>query len=99
MRDWFIIRNKYCYGAGTGLHYICELSSQAAGGRVEPMEASTTFATDDELVPDTARSGRANAIISPSRWYKNPSGYCCPFDSFAGHSLAKFPLTALLPES
>ena len=31
---------------------------------------STTGATDDEPVPDTARSGRANAIISPSRWYK-----------------------------
>src|SRR5450759_3585327 len=38
---------------------------------------STTCATDDEPVPDTARSGRANAIISPSRWYKKsvrPSG-------------------------
>src|SRR5450631_3936050 len=31
---------------------------------------STAGATDDEPVPDTARSGRANAIISPSRWYK-----------------------------
>ena len=31
---------------------------------------STTGTTDDEPVPDTARSGRANAIISPSRWYK-----------------------------
>jgi hypothetical protein len=31
---------------------------------------STTRATDDEPVPDTARSGRANAIVSPSRWYK-----------------------------
>ena len=31
---------------------------------------STTGATDDEPVPDTARSGRANAIVSPSRWYK-----------------------------
>ena len=31
---------------------------------------STACATDDEPVPDTARSGRANAIISPSRWYK-----------------------------
>ena len=31
---------------------------------------STARATDDEPVPDTARSGRANAIISPSRRYK-----------------------------
>jgi hypothetical protein len=31
---------------------------------------STTCATDDEPVPDTARSGRANAIISPSRSFK-----------------------------
>jgi hypothetical protein len=31
---------------------------------------STTGATDDEPVPDTARSGRANAIVSQSRWYK-----------------------------
>ena len=31
---------------------------------------SVTGATDDEPVHDTARSGRANAIISQSRWYK-----------------------------
>src|SRR5271168_4083686 len=30
----------------------------------------TAGATDDEPVPDTARSGRANAIVSLSRWYK-----------------------------
>src|SRR5450759_4349554 len=30
----------------------------------------TTGATDDEPVPDTARSDRANAIVSPSRWYR-----------------------------
>jgi hypothetical protein len=28
------------------------------------------FATNDEPVPDTARTGRANAIISLSRWFK-----------------------------
>jgi hypothetical protein len=32
---------------------------------------SATCATDDEPVPDTARSGRANAIISLSHWYNN----------------------------
>jgi hypothetical protein len=31
---------------------------------------STTGATDDEPVPDTARSGRANAIVSQPLWYK-----------------------------
>src|SRR5665811_422109 len=31
---------------------------------------STSSAADDKPVPVTARSGRANAIISPSRWYK-----------------------------
>jgi len=36
---------------------------------------STACATDNEPVPDTARSGRANAIVSQPRWYKkNPSG-------------------------
>jgi hypothetical protein len=27
-------------------------------------------ATNNEPIPDTARSGRANAIISQARWYK-----------------------------
>src|SRR5664279_5698139 len=31
---------------------------------------STAGATDNEPVPDTARSGRTNAIVSLSRWYK-----------------------------
>src|SRR5665213_1039387 len=31
---------------------------------------STTRTTDDEPIPDTARSSRTNAIISQSRWYK-----------------------------
>jgi hypothetical protein len=31
---------------------------------------SATGAADDEPVTDTTRSDRANAIISPSRWYK-----------------------------
>src|ERR1700690_4472310 len=31
---------------------------------------STARATDNEPVPDTARSGRANAIVSQPRWYK-----------------------------
>src|ERR1022692_3513872 len=31
---------------------------------------STAGATDNEPVPDTARSGRANAIVSQPRWYK-----------------------------
>jgi hypothetical protein len=31
---------------------------------------STACATDNEPIPDTARSGRANAIVSQSRWYK-----------------------------
>src|SRR5450759_1121592 len=37
----------------------------ALGARI-----STTEPTNDEPIPDTARSGRANAIVSPSRWYK-----------------------------
>src|ERR1019366_642657 len=31
---------------------------------------STACATDNEPVPDTARSGHANAIVSQPRWYK-----------------------------
>src|SRR5476649_691831 len=31
---------------------------------------STAGATDNEPVPDTTRSGRANAIVSKPRWYK-----------------------------
>jgi len=31
---------------------------------------STACTTGHEPIPDTARSGRKNAIISPSRWYK-----------------------------
>jgi hypothetical protein len=31
---------------------------------------SAACATDNEPVPDTARSGRANAIVSQPRWYK-----------------------------
>jgi len=34
------------------------------------LRISTTGAADDEPVPHSARSGCANAIISPSRWYK-----------------------------
>src|SRR5450631_2735219 len=30
---------------------------------------STTGTTDNEPVPDTARSGRANAIVAQPRWY------------------------------
>jgi hypothetical protein len=31
---------------------------------------SAACATDNEPVPDTARSGRANAIVSQPRWHK-----------------------------
>ena len=31
---------------------------------------SATCATNNEPVPDAARSGRANAIVSQPRWYK-----------------------------
>jgi hypothetical protein len=34
------------------------------------LAVSTTGATDDKPDPATARSGRAKAIIAPSRWYK-----------------------------
>ena len=30
----------------------------------------TACAPDNEPVPDAARSGRANAIVSPARWYR-----------------------------
>ena len=33
-------------------------------------QLSTACATDNEPVPDTARSRRANAIVSQPRWYK-----------------------------
>jgi len=34
------------------------------------LAVSTTGAADDKPDPATARSGRAKAIIAPSRWYK-----------------------------
>ena len=51
--------------AGASMAEIAEISVLAIIARL-----STTGTTDDESIPDTTRSGRANAIISPSRWYK-----------------------------
>jgi hypothetical protein len=67
--DWRLLH------VGFWLRLFAALAMFGSEARAQPAwQSSTTFeptgAADDEPIPDTARSGRANAKISLSRWYK-----------------------------
>jgi hypothetical protein len=58
-----------------------QIEASMAQGNSTPI--STACATDNEPVPDTARSGCTNAIISQARWCKisvRPAGGRAPPD-------------------
>ena len=66
---------KKRFGAEQIVTLLRQIEVSMAQGKPTPVACrdagiSTACATDNEPVPDTARSGHANAIVSQPRWYK-----------------------------